>query len=155
MMFKKNIPENRIWFFMQIIIISIWRKFAGIVKSYYFGDNLHEISNPIYGKKEKKKYFKTLSGDVFPSVLWVEKLQCNKAIAFISNSCFISLHNSIFPKYSDTFKPYITKTRPFKYIENFICKNWKFSDKKLWYFSYFCSKHRLWVLVRTASPRRF
>ena len=27
--------------------------------------------------------------------------------------------------------------------------------KKLWYFSYFCSKHRLWVLVRTASPRRF
>ena len=27
----------------------------------------------------------------------------------------------------------------------------KFSDKKLWYFSYFCSKHRLWVLFRTAS----
>ena len=23
------------------------------------------------------------------------------------------------------------------------------------YFSYFCSKHRLWVFVRTASPRRF
>ena len=23
------------------------------------------------------------------------------------------------------------------------------------YFSYFCSKHRLWVHVRTASPRRF
>ena len=31
----------------------------------------------------------------------------------------------------------------------------KFSDEKLWYFSYFCSKHRLWVLVRTASSRRF
>ena len=35
-----------------------------------------------------------------------------------------------------------------------------FSDKKFWYFSeiifryYFCSKHRLWVLVRTASARR-
>ena len=29
--------------------------------------------------------------------------------------------------------------------------NWNFSDKKLWYFSYFFSKHRLWVLVRTAS----
>ena len=26
--------------------------------------------------------------------------------------------------------------------------------KKFWYFSYYCSKHRLWVLVRTASPRR-
>ena len=34
-------------------------------------------------------------------------------------------------------------------------KNDNFSDKKFWYFSYFCSKHRLWVLVRTASPRRF
>ena len=28
-------------------------------------------------------------------------------------------------------------------------KNAKFSDKKFWYFSYFCSKHRSWVLVRT------
>ena len=28
-------------------------------------------------------------------------------------------------------------------------KKWKFSDEKYWYFSYFCSKHRLWVLVRT------
>ena len=50
---------------------------------------------------------------------------------------------------------FITKTRPFKYTENFTSKNGKISDKKLWYFSYFCSKHRLWVLVRTASPRRF
>ena len=34
-------------------------------------------------------------------------------------------------------------------------KKGKFSDKKFWYFSYFFSKHRLWVLVRTASARRF
>ena len=37
----------------------------------------------------------------------------------------------------------ITKTRLFKYIEHFTSKNWKFSDQKLWYFSYFCSKYRL------------
>ena len=38
---------------------------------------------------------------------------------------------------------YITKTRLFKYIENFTTKKWKFSDKKFWYFfSHFCSKHR-------------
>ena len=49
----------------------------------------------------------------------------------------------------------IMKTRLFKYIENFTSKNWKFSDKIFWYFSYFCSKHRMWVLVRTASARRF
>ena len=56
--------------------------------------------------------------------------------------------------YRNNFR-HITKTRLFKYIENFTFKNWKFSDKKLWYFSYFCSKHRLWVHVRTASARRF
>ena len=49
----------------------------------------------------------------------------------------------------------IKKTRLFIYIENFTSKKWKISDKNLWYFSYFCSKHRLWVLVRIASARRF
>ena len=49
----------------------------------------------------------------------------------------------------------ITKTPLFKYAENFTTKKWNFSDKKFWYFSYFCSKHRLWVLVRTASMRQF
>ena len=46
---------------------------------------------------------------------------------------------------------YITKTCIFKYTENVTTKKWKFSDKKFRYFSYFCSKHRLWVPVRTAS----
>ena len=49
----------------------------------------------------------------------------------------------------------ITKTCLFKYTEKITTKKWKFSDKNFRYFSYFCSKHRLWVLVRTASPRRF
>ena len=47
----------------------------------------------------------------------------------------------------------ITKTHLFKYTENFSTKKWRFSDKTFWYFS-FCSKHRFWVLVRTASSRR-
>ena len=34
-------------------------------------------------------------------------------------------------------------------------KNGNFSYKIFWYFSYFYSKHRLWVFVRTASTRRF
>ena len=34
----------------------------------------------------------------------------------------------------------ITKTRKFKYIENFTSKNWKFLDKKLWYFFIFLLK---------------
>ena len=36
---------------------------------------------------------------------------------------------------------YITKTRLFKYIENFTTKNGKFSDKKKWYFVIFLLKH--------------
>ena len=48
---------------------------------------------------------------------------------------------------------HITKTCLFKYTENFTTKKWKFSDVKFWYFSHFWSKRRLWVRVRTASPR--
>ena len=47
----------------------------------------------------------------------------------------------------------ITKTRLFKYIEIFTSKNWKFSDKNIFHIS--AQKHRLWVLVRTASMMRF
>ena len=57
--------------------------------------------------------------------------------------------------YSNVYIIPITKTCLFKYTENFSTKKLKFSEKKFWYFSYFCSKHRLWVLVRTASTRRF
>ena len=49
----------------------------------------------------------------------------------------------------------ITITCLFKYIENFTTKKGKISDKKFWYFSYSCSKHRLWVPVRTTSLRQF
>ena len=49
---------------------------------------------------------------------------------------------------------YITKTCLFKYTENFTIKKWKFSDKNSDIFSYFCWKHNLWVLVRTASTKR-
>ena len=34
-------------------------------------------------------------------------------------------------------------------------KNENFQVKKSYIFSYFCSKHRLWVPFRTASTRRF
>ena len=47
----------------------------------------------------------------------------------------------------------ITKTCLFKYIENFTTIKGNFSDKKFSYFSYSCSKHRLWVLFRASSVR--
>ena len=43
-------PENRILYFMQ---------------SVSFGDNLHEISNPVFWEKKKNMYFKMLSDENF------------------------------------------------------------------------------------------
>ena len=48
----------------------------------------------------------------------------------------------------------IMKTSLFKYTENFTTKKWKFSDKNSDIFI-FLSKHKLWVLVRTALLRQF
>ena len=40
---------------------------------------------------------------------------------------------------------------PIQIYWKFYHQKWRFSDKKFWYFSHFCSNHRLWVLVRTAN----
>ena len=87
----------------------------------------------------------------------------NFTICHVVYFCGHSNHNGSFPnllflflKMSHVDLFIITKTRLFKYIEIITNKKGKFSDKKKpWYFSYFCSKHKLWVLVRTASARRF
>ena len=57
---------------------------------------------------------------------------------------------------TSSLRQFITKT----YLYNFDPLKPHFYIVKLGfagvcYFSYFCSKHGLWVLVRTASPRRF
>ena len=49
----------------------------------------------------------------------------------------------------------ISALRTYLFNETFTTKKWKFSDEKFRYISYFWSKHRLLVLVRTASTRRF
>ena len=74
--------------------------------------------------------------------------------AIVAQRPFFAGH-CVLPKIVFNNIRFITKTRLFKYTENFTTKKWNFSDTKFKYFSYFCSKHRLWVLVRTASSRRF
>ena len=90
-----------------------------------------------------------LLSPIRPRVLWHLILVCTICQRHFRLTQYIN------PKWFNSFENVITKTRLFKYIENFTSKNIKFSDKKILYFSYFCSKHRLWVLVRTASARRF
>ena len=41
------------------------------------------------------------------------------------------------------------------YCDFYCCKHGNFLMKKILYFSYFCSKHRLWIHVRSALLRRF
>ena len=48
----------------------------------------------------------------------------------------------------------ITKTRLFKYIDSFTTKKKQSFQIKILIFFIFLLKHRLWVLVRTASTRR-
>ena len=48
---------------------------------------------------------------------------------------------------------HITKTCLFKIYWKSYHQKWKISDKKFWYFSYFCSKLRLWVLVLKEYPQ--
>ena len=99
---------------------------------------------------------------------WVEAQMMTKQTFFSSKKywCFsyFFIHENINYEYSlesprrgasNQYQLHITKTCLFKYTENFTTKNGNFLIKKLWYFPYFCSKHRLWVLVRTASARRF
>ena len=53
-------------------------------------------------------------------------------------------------------EPYTLRKHAYSNILKILSpKKWKFSHKKFLYFTYFWSKHRLWVLVRTASTRRF
>ena len=53
------------------------------------------------------------------------------------------------------FKTTITKNLPMQYTEIFSAVKIEISSEKFGYFCYFCSKHRLWEHVRTASARRF
>ena len=77
-------------------------------------DDSHEMPSLIFSEKHIRKRSKMLS-------------------AAVVASAFLRINNRAIIRH------YIMKTRLFKYIENFTVKYWKFSDKKLWYFSYFCS----------------
>ena len=85
----------------------------------------------------------------FAKVVLYRKLsninKCGKCHASIRNSTILALSHStnidpvksrilimFYSTYTDPVKIrlFITKTRLFKYTENFISKNWKFSDKK-------------------------
>ena len=70
----------------------------------------------------------------------VSQMGRHYATAYTNGTFFFFLHFII-----------ITKTRLFKYIENFTSKNWKFSDKKLWIFFYISTKKHRCEAVLTST----
>ena len=90
--------------------------------------------------------------------LWVEDKKQNIYFAILVLVVFCVLRGRVCPPPS----PAITQTCPCNILQYFttvkvVIFRWKnaiFSDEKMSYFSYFCSKHRSWVHVRTASLRR-
>ena len=73
-------------------------------------------------------------------------LHCSLTESLDTTECMIGEDNTWHGMISKcTFCAHNENTPIQIHIENFTSKIWKFSDKKLWYFSYFSSKHRLWV----------
>ena len=50
---------------------------------------------------------------------------------------------------------YHYKNMPIQIYWKFYHQKQKIFRQKIWYSPYFCSKHRLWVPIRTASARQF
>ena len=97
--------------------------------------------------------------------MWTVKAQINLCMQAVWPGLSLSANNTLnvwikgrsWYFVQDDLMALITKTHPFKYmyIENFTTQNWKFSDKISDIFHISAQKHRLWVLVRTASLRQF
>ena len=121
------------------------------IKAYVLGTHLNAVIrlNTVYGKMPNY-YWIWQNIDEIGKVrmdMWRENMYMYTGKSYSERIWVLdSLQNA---------NGYITKTCLFKYIENLTTNKGKFSDKKFRYFSYFCSKHRLWVLVRTASVRQF
>ena len=114
----------------------------------YFAHNMHTCK------------FKTLVSSSLPLCFQKQEVRRKISMQGVHHTLKLLKRLDIDPAYHTVnfiHNPLIMKTCLFKYTENFTTKKKKKkkSDKKFWYISYFYSKHRLWVLVRTASARRF
>ena len=111
--------ENRIWHFMQI-------------------GNLHEVSDPIFKEKIRKIFQNVVCWNFYPAC----KVFSSQVVFSTDRSKADTLLQFIVCAWAVSYVAFvlsITKTRLFKYIDNFTTKKEHFSDKKSWYFSYFCT----------------
>ena len=76
---------------------------------------------------------------------------------FSHDTAHISYVHLMFRHYNlhGRLSPHHYENKPIQIRRKFHLQKLKIFRWKTLIFSYFCSKHRLWVLVRTASARRF
>ena len=98
------------------ILPSFWRRV-------YFKRIWPFIEGPWFAEKQTRSYKSCLYEKV--NQIPIDRL--NMALIVLTAQLIYEPTHFKF-RFKD-FRPYITKTRLFKYVENFTTKNWKFSDK--------------------------
>ena len=130
---QKNVISTQCsWYKYEVLFVYYWvhweqKHFQNLIK---LSIKLNSFLRKCLSNKQKKKNESEMGHNV------------RKCSSRMRTHGFLLTELSVF----------ITKTCLFKYTENFTTKkNWKFSDKKSSIFRISTQKHRLWVLVRTAS----
>ena len=84
------------------------------------------------------------------------KSNINSIVFYISRFKRFTILHFCFAEFTVKSKINHYENPPIQIYRKFHLQKLKIFRKKktLIFFSYFCSKHRLWVLVRTASPRQ-
>ena len=134
--------------FEILFLLFVQTKFTVYIKSRIKSIKV-AIGNVEHSRERNLDLLQTILHAISYCIFW--KKNIIKSFAeFAERKLNVTLYCKVV---SDT---HYEKKKPIQiYWKFYHPKKWKFSDKKFWYFSYFCSKHRLWVLVRTASARRF
>ena len=121
-------PENRIWYFMQMVSI---------------GDNLHKLSKLVFW--ENKKNIKMSSADFLASVLNVKQLRSESVC-----SCKLQFAECLFPKYFCVlvFCRIITSAcTNYVYDHKTNCSLLKEEETKRFSAPFFQCRQLLWITV--------
>ena len=147
------IMQQTTFLFLLYIYIYIFFFFSRANNTWNFirSQTIHIECQALFSLKRKLKRF-SFRLLKFCLALWVIAYESGEGFGANSNS---KVHGQSANQKICTVLLSALRKHAYSNILKILPKKWKISDKKFWYFSCFCSKHRLWVLVRTASLRRF
>ena len=135
-----NVYSQLFPFTMTLLTSNGISKTIKVRPLFWFSLHLEEVNNVIW--------YKIPVVATRPNRISIYELEYPSFVDVTVSKHFITVHCTV------SMAQTIPETRLFKYIEMSPPKTESFQIKILIFFI-FCSKHRLWVLVRTVSPRRF